>query len=248
MNTFTPTMMAKKAIIKPNTIKPVIWYCCAFVSPGPDEKGFLGAPIRGHHWTCYGLMVRRNGRWRLPCGHRSSARLKRADLWLTILWVVYLLIFLGTIMRRTEPPVPFRLGIFLRLRDAEQIAGAGDDDEEIVAEDDKPRRDVAHHARAAGALHHIHRGGDQDVAAESEDDGRGVQRAQAAERQEGEVEIERRKRELERDPPPDRETGDAPEHRRHGGELHRAHIVVRLAVDGQRYGVRRALEIAIDDR
>ena len=25
MNTFTPTMMAKKAIMKPNAIKPVIW-------------------------------------------------------------------------------------------------------------------------------------------------------------------------------------------------------------------------------
>jgi hypothetical protein len=25
MNTFTPTMMAKKAIMKPSTIKPVIW-------------------------------------------------------------------------------------------------------------------------------------------------------------------------------------------------------------------------------
>ena len=28
-----------------------------------------------------------------------------ADLWLTIVWVVYLLVFLGTIMRRTEPHI-----------------------------------------------------------------------------------------------------------------------------------------------
>ena len=127
--------------------------------------------------------------------------------------------------------IPFRFGIFLRLRDAEQIAGAGDDDEEVVAEDDEPRRDVAHHARPAGALHDIHRRRDQDVAAEREDDRRGVQRPQAAERDEGEVEIERRKGELERDPQADRESGDAPEHRRDGGELDRPHIVVRLAVD-----------------
>jgi hypothetical protein len=97
-------------------------------------------------------------------------------------------------------------------------------------------------------LHDIHGRGDQDVAAEGEDDGRGVQRPQATERQEREVEIEHRKGEFERDPQPDRESGDPPEHRRHGGELHRAHIVVRLAVDGQRRGFRRALEIAIHDR
>jgi hypothetical protein len=79
-------------------------------------------------------------------------------------------------------------------------------------------------------------------------DGRSVQRAQATERKEREVEIEHRKGEFERDPQPDRESGDPPEHRRHGGELHRAHIVVRLAVDGQRRGFRRAFEIAVHDR
>ena len=26
-----------------------------------------------------------------------------ADLWLTVVWVVYLLVYLGTLMRRTEP-------------------------------------------------------------------------------------------------------------------------------------------------
>ena len=47
MNTFTPTMIAKKAIMKPNTIKPVIWCGCAFLSLGPEEKGFLRVSIRG---------------------------------------------------------------------------------------------------------------------------------------------------------------------------------------------------------
>ena len=37
--------------------------------------------------------------------------------------------------------VPFRLGVFLGLGNAEQIAGAGDHDEEVVAEDDEPGRE-----------------------------------------------------------------------------------------------------------
>ena len=142
--------------------------------------------------------------------------------------------------------VPFRLGIFLRLRDAEQIAGAGDDDEEVVAEHDKPWRDVAGEPRAARALHDIERRCDQHVAAEGEDHRRGVQRAQAAERDPGQIEIENRKCQLQRDVETDGEPGDAPEHRRNAGELDRAHIVVGLAIDGQRrFG--RPLVIAIDD-
>src|SRR5450756_309252 len=54
-----------------------------------------------------------------------------------------------------EIGVPFRLGIFLRLSDAEQIAGAGNENEEIVAEHDEPGRKVAGEPRAAGALHDI---------------------------------------------------------------------------------------------
>ena len=136
----------------------------------------------------------------------------------------------------------------LRLRDAEQIAGAGDHDEEIVAEHDEPRRDVAGEPRAAGALHDIERGGEQHVAAEREDHRRGVQRPHAAERDPRQIEIEHRKGELERGPQADREAGDAPEHRGDGRELDRAHIVVGLAVDGERRQLGRAVEVAIDDR
>ena len=93
-----------------------------------------------------------------------------------------------------EVGVPFRLGIFLRLGDAEQIAGAGDDDEEVVAEHDEPGREVAGEPRAAGALHDIERGRDQHVAAEGEDHRRGVQRPEAAERDPGQIEIEHRER------------------------------------------------------
>ena len=142
--------------------------------------------------------------------------------------------------RQPEIGIPLRLGVFLRLRDAEQIAGAGDHDEEIVAEHDEPRRDVADEARATGALHHVERRRDQHVAAEREDHRGGVQRPDAAERHPGQIEVERRKGELERRPEPDREAGDAPEHRRDGRELDRAHVVVRLAVDRERRQVRPA--------
>ena len=146
-----------------------------------------------------------------------------------------------------EIGVPFRLGVFLRLRDAEQIAGAGDDDEEIVAEHDEPRRQIAGEPRAAGALHDIERGGDQHVAAEGEDHRRGVQRAQAAERDPRQIEIEDRKGQFAGDVEADGEAGDAPEHGGDGRELDRAHVVVRLAVDGQRCRLGRAVVVAIDD-
>ena len=133
-----------------------------------------------------------------------------------------------------EIGVPFRLGVFLRLRDAEQIAGAGDDDEEIVAEHDEPRRQIADEPRARGALHDVERGGDQHVAAEGEDHRRRVQRTQAAEGGPRQIEIEDRQGELAGDVEADGEAGDAPEHGGDGREFDRAEIVVRLAVDGQR--------------
>ena len=144
--------------------------------------------------------------------------------------------------------VPFRLGIFLGLGDAEQIAGAGDQDEEIVAEDDEPRREIAGETRPAGLLHDIERGRDQHVAAEGEDHRRSMQRPQPAEAGPRQVEIERRPRQLRRDQQPDRKSGDAPEHRHDGGELDRAHIVVGPAVDFLRRQRRRAVEIPVDDR
>ena len=51
--------------------------------------------------------------------------------------------------------VPFRLGVFLGLGNAKQIAGAGDHDEEVVADDDEPGRDVAGEPCPAGLLNHI---------------------------------------------------------------------------------------------
>ena len=93
-----------------------------------------------------------------------------------------------------EIDIPFGLGIFLRLGDAEQIAGGGQHDEELVAPEHEPGRPAPREPRAAGALHDIERGGDQRIAAEGEDDGGGVQRPQAAEAGPGQIEIERRDR------------------------------------------------------
>ena len=80
-----------------------------------------------------------------------------------------------------EIGIPLWLGILFRLGDAEQIAGTGDDDEEIVAKHDEPRGNVADETCATSALDHVERCSDQDVAAESKDDGGGVQRPQPTE-------------------------------------------------------------------
>ncbi len=112
-----------------------------------------------------------------------------------------------------EVGIPFRLGVFLALRDAEQIAGAGDDDEEVVAEDDEPGRERASQPRPAGALHDVEGGADQHVAAEGEDHRRGVQRPHPAEIDPGQVEVQRREGELRGDEQADGEAGDAPDHR-----------------------------------
>src|ERR1035437_9952468 len=82
------------------------------------------------------------------------------------------------------------IGAFLRLSDAEQIAGAGNENEKIVAEHDEPGRKVAGEPRAAGALHDIERRADQYVAAEGEDHRRGVQRTQPPEGGPRQIEIE----------------------------------------------------------
>ncbi|MEY9897864.1 hypothetical protein ABIA44_002038 [Bradyrhizobium sp. USDA 329] len=143
--------------------------------------------------------------------------------------------------------VPFRLGIFLRLGDAEQIARAGDQNEEVVAQHDEPRREVAGEARAAGLLHHVEGGRDQDVAAEGEDHGGGVQRPQAAEADPGQIEVQCGPGQLRGDDEADEESGNAPEHRHEGREFDRPHVVVRAAVDFLGRQRRRPFEVAVDD-
>ena len=101
--------------------------------------------------------------------------------------------------RQEQIGVPFWLGIFLGLRNAKKIAGAGDDDEEIVAKHDEPRRDVTGEPRTAGPLHDVERRRDQHVAAKRKDDRRCMQWTQPAEGGPGQIEIESGKRELQRD-------------------------------------------------
>ena len=57
--------------------------------------------------------------------------------------------------RQPQIGVPFGLGIFLRLRHPEQVAGAGNQNEEIVAEHDEPRREIAGETNPRGLLNDI---------------------------------------------------------------------------------------------
>ena len=143
--------------------------------------------------------------------------------------------------------VPFGLGIFLRLCDTEQIAGASDEDEEVVAEHDEPGCEVAGEPGAAGPLHHVERRRNQHVAAESEDDGRRVQRPDTTKRRPRQIEVQDREGKFQRRPEAHRESCDTPDHRGDGRELDGPHVVVRLAVDRERRQVRRAVIIAVDD-
>ena len=109
--------------------------------------------------------------------------------------------------------IPFRLGIFLRLGDAHQIAGGGEHDEQLVAPEHEPGSPAPGKTRARRALHHIERARDQSVAAEGEDDGRGVERAQTAKSGPGQIEVEDGKGELPGDEVADEEPSETPEHR-----------------------------------
>ena len=144
-----------------------------------------------------------------------------------------------------EIDVPFRLGVFLALGDAEQVAGAGEHDEHLIAEHDEPRREVAGEAGAAGALHDVERGGEQHVAAEGEDHRRGVQRPQTAEVEPGR-DVQPGIGEFEGDVDAHRHARHAPEQRREGAEFDRSEIVVGLAVDLERR-LRRPRRIALED-
>ena len=125
--------------------------------------------------------------------------------------------------------VPFRLGVFLRLGDAEEIAGRGEHDEDLVAPEDEPGELAAEEPRAGRALHDVEARRDQRVAAEGEDHRGGVERAEPAEGRPRKVEVEGGIGELERDIEADEEAGEAPEHRRdHAGADDVVHVAVRL--------------------
>ncbi len=110
--------------------------------------------------------------------------------------------------------IPFGLCIFAGLGDAEDVAGGGEHDEDLVApEQERGECRAAEKRRTAGALNHVKRRGDQGVAAEREDRGRGMNRAKAAEGGIFQAEIEDWKGQLEGDEGTHQEGHDAPKGR-----------------------------------
>ena len=101
--------------------------------------------------------------------------------------------------RQPEIGIPLGLGVFLRLRYAKEVAGAGNENEEIVAQHDEPWRQIAGETNPAGLLHDVERGRDQNIAAEREDHRGSVQGPQPAKTGPGQVEIESGPGELARD-------------------------------------------------
>ena len=114
--------------------------------------------------------------------------------------------------------IPFRLGIFLGLRVAQQIAGGRHHDEQLVAPEHEIGEIAAPEPRRAGALDHVERGRQQRVATKGEDHRAGVQRPQTAEIGETlrPLEIELGEGQLEGDERAGKEAHDAPE----GGRDH----------------------------
>ena len=133
------------------------------------------------------------------------------------------------------------------MRNAKEIAGAGDDDEEVVAKHDEPWRDVTCKPRTASSLHDVERRRDEHVTAKCEDDSGRMQWTQPAEGRPGQIEVERGERQLQRDDQADRESRDAPEYRGNRREFDGTHIVIWLAVDRQRWRSNRAFVVAVDD-
>ena len=127
--------------------------------------------------------------------------------------------------RQPDVGIPFRLGIFLGLGYAQQVAGACQHDEGVVAPEDEPGQRATPQPCPAGALHDIERRGDQHIAAEGEDHRGGVQWPQAPEIRPRHVrEIEpMREGKLQRQDQSDRHAGHGPEH---GGDDARLDHVV----------------------
>ena len=108
---------------------------------------------------------------------------------------------------------PFRLGVFLALRDAEGHRRHREDARQLPAPERERREPAEREPRVAGALHDVVAGAHQRRAAEREDDAEGVVGADAAERQPGDVEVQRRPRHLRGGEHADRHADDAPDGR-----------------------------------
>ena len=128
--------------------------------------------------------------------------------------------------RQPQIDIPFGLGIFLRLGDAEKVTGRGQHDEQLVT----PEHEAGHAGEgqrgAAGALHHVEAGRQQRIAAEGEDHRAGVQRAHPAKIEVG-FEIEPGKRQLCGDVNACEQARDAPEHGRDHAPADHVVIIAR---------------------
>jgi hypothetical protein len=129
--------------------------------------------------------------------------------------------------RQPKVHVPFRLGVFPRLGDAEEIAGRSEHDEDLVAPEHEPGEAAAEEAGASRALDHVEAGGDKRIATEGEDDGGRVERAQASEGGPGKVEVEHRIGKLQGNVDADEEARDSPED---GGDDTGLYDVVHVSV------------------
>ena len=136
--------------------------------------------------------------------------------------------------RQPDIDIPFGLGIFAALGNAEQIARRGEHDEQLVAPEDEFREPGKGQPRATGPLDHIETGRDQRVATKRENHRRGMDRAQPPEIQIL-AKVEIGKHHLRSDDYPDEETNQAPEDGGNHAEPNDI-VVVPAAVDRRRRG------------
>ena len=146
-----------------------------------------------------------------------------------------------------EVDVPLRFRVFLRLGDAKHIAGRRQHDEELIAPEHEPRRDVARQPRLAGALDHVERRGDQDVAAERENHGGGVKRAEASEIEFGNARQQRRIGKLQGDDQTHREADHAPEGGSDDAPPHHGIIVLHPVRRARRRATLQEIEVPVAD-
>ena len=126
--------------------------------------------------------------------------------------------------------VPFRLGIFLGLRDPEEISGCGEDEEQLVAPEHEPRRDIAGETGPAGTLYNVERRRNKYIAAKSENNRRCMKRAQPAEIGPGQIEVQDREGKLQCKPETHGKSDNAPESRRDNAGTHDPFIIDRNAI------------------
>ncbi len=124
---------------------------------------------------------------------------------------------------------PDQLGVFLALGQAQRQRHRRGHDDQLPAPEHERRQLVRDQPNVAGPLHHVQAGGEQGAAAEREDHRVGVQRAQPAVAQPGQVEIQGRPVQLRGDQHPHQHPHDAPDHGHHRELAH--HLVVASPLD-----------------